>query len=64
MAMNLQMLQQHNEEKNREVEYLLRNGQDYVPVCNESFSTRDNSFSSRQANYMGNALSPRSKKYF
>ena len=57
------------------MEYLLRNGQDYVPVCNDSFSftTKDNSFSSRQvnyvgmareANYMGNLPSPRSKKYF
>lgn len=57
------------------MEYLLRNGQDYVPVCNDSFSftTKDNSFSSRQVNYvgmardvnyMGNLPSPRSKKYF
>ena len=62
--MNMQILQQHNEEKNREVEYLLRNGQDYVPVCNDSFTTRDNSFSSRQVNYITNLPSPRSKKYF
>jgi tryptophan 2,3-dioxygenase len=56
---NLDMLSHHNSEKNREVEFLLSNRGDYLPVRHEAKPERTTSALDRTSS----TLSPRSHRH-